>query len=283
MYRIRIPIGIGLLALMAGLVCIDFYTKSCYATSLVIMALILGALWEFYQIMAKRQYIPYTILAMGCAFVGLLLYVFSRTALGMPGLITTYEIWIVLLILMSTLFNANQENVLESTFCTLFGLLYLYFPLSYLLKIRMLGLDNSYGLIYLFFTVLVAKSMDIGGYLAGKAFGKHKLFPSVSPKKSWEGFFGGLILTIAVTFAFMHFSRVIALVFTWPTALFYAVIMGILSIWGDFSESLVKRRCQVKDSSSLIPEFGGILDMMDSLIFTAPFSYYCLLLLKIHY
>lgn len=101
---------------------------------------------------------------------------------------------------------------------------------------------------------------DSGAYLAGSAFGKHKLFPSVSPKKSWEGFFGGLVAsTIAA-----------GLLLGWEQA-YYGVLIAVVSTWGDLFESMVKRSVGVKDSGNILPGHGGILDRIDSLLFVLPF------------
>lgn len=282
MYRIRISIGLGMLALVAGLTACDYYTQTCYATTAMVAILILTALWEFYHITTLRNYAPYTKFALPTVLFALVLHILvsRQFGIGIPAMLSGYEALMVFLLLMSTLLNTAEENVLENTFCTLFGFVYVYWPLSHLVKIRLLGSDAQFGLILLLLTILTAKSMDIGGYLVGKACGKHKIFPAVSPKKSWEGFLGGIILTIGTAFALIYAFPSLARLFPhWSLIVLYAVLMGILSIWGDFSESLIKRRCQVKDSYNLIPEFGGILDLMDSLIFTAPFSYYFLLIL----
>lgn len=285
MYRIRISIGFGMLVLVGSFTAIDYYTQTCYATAVILTILILSALWEFYNICTKRNYQPYIHFALGAAFIGLCCHIVAnhQFGIGLAEILTGYEITIIFLLLLSTLLHTSEENVLENTFCTLFGLAYLYWPLSYLLKIRLLGNTPQHGLIFLLLTILTAKSMDIGGYLIGKAWGKHKIFPVVSPKKSWEGFLGGIILTIGSTFAIIYaFPNLTFLFQHWAWIIGYAILMSILSIWGDFSESLIKRRCQVKDSNHLIPEFGGILDLMDSLIFTAPVSYYYIQLLQVY-
>ncbi len=279
MYRIRIPIGLGLLATIAGLAALDYYTKTCFATVIVLAFLTLGAMAEFFNILSKRNYNSYKIFALIGAGIGIFLHILASKnyGIGVPMILEIYNVMFIGFLIMGILLNVEQENVLENTFCTLFGLFYLYFTLCYMVKIRLLGIDPNIGLIYLLLTVLVSKSMDIGGYLVGKAFGKHKLFPSVSPKKSWEGFLGGILLAIAVTFGLREYFPILEKLFSIWHVLVYSILMGVLSIWGDFAESLVKRRCQVKDSNDLIPEFGGILDMMDSMTFTAPFSYYFLM------
>ena len=100
---------------------------------------------------------------------------------------------------------------------------------------------------------------DTGAYLAGSTFGRHKLFPSVSPKKSWEGFFGGLIAAVIVS----------GLLLGWEQS-YLGVFISIAATWGDLFESMIKRSVGVKDSGNIIPGHGGILDRIDSLLFTLP-------------
>ena len=101
---------------------------------------------------------------------------------------------------------------------------------------------------------------DTGAYLAGSTLGKHKLFPSVSPKKSWEGFFGGLVASAVAA----------GLLLGWEQA-YYGVLISIIATWGDLFESMIKRSVGVKDSGSILPGHGGILDRIDSLLFVLPF------------
>ncbi|MCH5247346.1 MAG: phosphatidate cytidylyltransferase [Muribaculaceae bacterium] len=121
---------------------------------------------------------------------------------------------------------------------------------------------------------------DTGAYIIGCKFGKHRLFERISPKKSWEGFFGGLVFTvggaIAAHFIFPHWFGHLMPWLGW--ALFGLIICGF-STWGDLVESLIKRTVGVKDSGSLMPGHGGILDRIDSLLFVTPATLLFLLIL----
>lgn len=122
-------------------------------------------------------------------------------------------------------------------------------------------------LVYLLFLIW---SADIGAYLAGKNFGKHKLIPQVSPGKSWEGLFGGFLMAMIITtgscFYFAPDSK----------SMWFSLAIGtvVISIFGDLFESVLKRRCHLKDSGSIIPGHGGILDRLDSLIAALPLFYF---------
>ena len=111
---------------------------------------------------------------------------------------------------------------------------------------------------------------DTGAYLSGRTFGRRKLCERLSPKKTWEGFWGGFILTLAAGAAtpFVLCQSVDKL----PIWVIYAALVSVFATFGDLFESLIKRRLGVKDSGNLIPGHGGILDRIDSLLAVAPFA-----------
>ena len=126
------------------------------------------------------------------------------------------------------------------------------------------------GLAWVFFAFLLTWSNDTGAYAAGRTLGKHKLYPAVSPGKSWEGFFGGMIVTVAIAFvARATFMPALA----WGDALALALPASFLGPLGDLSESMLKRAHGVKDSGKAIPGHGGVLDRLDAMLFTAPYVY----------
>ena len=121
-------------------------------------------------------------------------------------------------------------------------------------------------LLYLLFLIWAA---DVGAYLAGKRWGKHRLIPQVSPGKSWEGVLGGFVLSLLVAMGgYVYFSPYSVII--WVAV---AVITVIISIFGDLFISILKRRCHLKDTGTLIPGHGGVLDRLDSLIAALPVFY----------
>ena len=134
---------------------------------------------------------------------------------------------------------------------------------------------------YLFFVIMVTKAMDTGGYVFGMLSnkwlpgGNHKLCPSISPKKSWEGAFGGVLLAVVTAWALRaifpawDFSYYLGGFALWKE-LVLAVLLAVASICGDLTESALKRKCGVKDSGNLIPGMGGPLDVLDSFIYVGP-------------
>jgi phosphatidate cytidylyltransferase len=162
--------------------------------------------------------------------------------------------------------------------------------LSCLLFIKILpeesGLPKEHGMFLMIFTLTAIWIGDAGAYFIGTKLGKHKMAPKISPKKSWEGFIGGLIFSGIIGFAA---PLVYGLVYTEligrngieTNQLFFvitAVICSALGVVGDFSASLVKRQCAVKDFGNIMPGHGGVLDRFDSVLFAAPFMYQVLLI-----
>lgn len=121
--------------------------------------------------------------------------------------------------------------------------------------------------------LLVVKFTDIGAYFGGRIFGRHKLIPWLSPGKTWEGLFFGLLTAGAVGAACAHFINPPSYHLEWWKGVVFGIIIGGIGQLGDLLESLMKRDAEVKDSSNLIPGFGGVLDVIDSPLLAAPFAY----------
>lgn len=135
---------------------------------------------------------------------------------------------------------------------------------------------SSYqGLILLLYVFLLVWSADSGAYFAGRKFGKHKLAPKVSPGKTWQGVFGGLITAVVIAGIFEHFNQdqLLERVSMWEFVLLSVATVAV-SILGDLTESMFKREAKIKDSSQLIPGHGGVLDRIDSLTAAVPFFAY---------
>ncbi len=128
-----------------------------------------------------------------------------------------------------------------------------------------------HGTLAVALAVFVPKCGDIGAYTTGRLIGRHRMTPVLSPKKTWEGFAGGLLASVAVAFLLYQFDPVLRAE-PWA-ALGFGVTVWLASVLGDLAESLVKRDCQRKDASQAMPGFGGMLDVIDSVIFAGPVAY----------
>lgn len=169
----------------------------------------------------------------------------------------------------------RPENRVESLGWTLFGLIYVPFMLQFLVRILLIDAPLAHsGLALALWLIAVSKFCDVGALLSGLAFGKHKMAPVISPKKTWEGAIGGLLTSAGLG---------AAIVAIWPAsfpagfgplvAALVAVPIAALGIVSDLVESVIKRRADTKDSGATIPGIGGMFDLSDSLILTAPAGY----------
>ncbi len=162
----------------------------------------------------------------------------------------------------------DPRRMLQSTMFTVFGVMFVGLTLGHLVALRELVPHGQELLVQLFVCVILA---DTTAFYAGRALGKRRLAPRLSPKKSWEGAVAGVLASVAGA------AGVRALMLpeqSVPHALAVGVAVGTAAVLGDLAESMVKRACGVKDSSGLLPGHGGTLDRMDSLLFAAPLMFY---------
>jgi phosphatidate cytidylyltransferase len=188
------------------------------------------------------------------------------------GNTTDFSFFFVLFLLsiffMST--SKNPPSIIADLGIMLFGIFYIGFLLSYVCLVRNMT-DGRLWVLFLFTTVWAG---DISALFSGFFFGRHKLYPKISPNKTYEGLAGAIIgsVIIALTYAMLFIPDLKK-----GVSILLGIGLGVLGQFGDFTESMLKRSAQVKDSGALIPGHGGMLDRLDSLLFSAPFLYYFLL------
>ncbi|MBS4177090.1 phosphatidate cytidylyltransferase [Lederbergia citrea] len=166
----------------------------------------------------------------------------------------------VLIFLSYTVIRKNQFTFEDAGF-TLLSVLYVGIGFYYFVQTR------DAGLIYLFYALFVVWVTDSGAYFIGRKFGKRKLWPDISPNKTVEGFFGGIISALAVAVLFALFSDI---QISFVKLILMTIILSIFGQMGDLAESALKRHYGVKDSGNLFPGHGGILDRCDSWLFVLP-------------
>ena len=150
-----------------------------------------------------------------------------------------------------------------------FVALYAGVPLLMMLALRKLGTADQ-GTRFLYLCLAATWSNDTMAYFAGRTFGKHKMHPTISPKKTWEGFAGGVLGSLAAAFVC---KSLFLPELSWAVAAVYGLVMAPLVPLGDLAESVLKRVSGVKDSGQLIPGHGGLLDRVDALLFALPWTY----------
>ena len=170
----------------------------------------------------------------------------------------------------ATLRGAPFDKMIASSGATILGVLYVVFLGGHLVALRV-GFEEPLSAHLLSFFFLVLMGSDTGAYYVGKAIGKHKLAPTISPGKTWEGVVGGVVAGLALA-AVAHFWFFKELPLKWVLPL--AAVMTLFGILGDLTESALKRSAGAKDAAKLLPGHGGALDRLDSLLFNAPLIYY---------
>lgn len=191
---------------------------------------------------------------------------------------------IVATILIRQFPQKENPRPLETMAGTLMGVLYVPLMLGFYPRLLLTwGADTGRWLI--FYGVVVVKISDIGAYFVGSTLGRHKLCPRISPKKTWEGLFGGIAASLVASLVWWYLGhgRLGLLEFTLPHAVALGLLLPVMGLLGDLAESVLKRAANVKDSASYIQGMGGLLDVLDSLLLTAPLLFiYVLLFLKLN-
>lgn len=234
---------------------------------------IAAGLFEFYSLTKKLELkadaaIGY--LGAAALFVG---FVFDAPAKAPELLLLTLALFVVVLLITQTFrFQKDFSKMLTGVGVTLLGAVYVAFLGGFLVAMRV-GFENGFNLstkLLGYFFIVVFMS-DTGAYFAGRAFGKHKLAPTISPGKTVEGLIGGLLAAAAgASIATYFFFYELPFQFSIPLA----IVLAIVGVLGDLAESAMKRGAGAKDAASILPGHGGFLDRLDSLLFGAPILYY---------
>lgn len=239
-------------------------------------------LWEFYEMLDRRGVPNFKLTALICA---VLYFAASFYAFRSYGPEKSYDFELAVLVVFLLVVFARQmfqrtrdRNPLETMAYTLFGLLYVVWLFNFLTKIVYLPprgpLGETTGQYYVLYLLLVTKFSDMGAYIAGSLFGKHKLVPHISPHKSWEGLVGAIVMATAGSFGLWLLIPERLAVFTATDVAILGVLLGGAAVIGDLAESIVKRGADAKDSGGLLPGIGGVLDLIDSVLFTAPILFF---------
>jgi phosphatidate cytidylyltransferase len=250
------------------------------AVFLVIMVVLAAAgLAEFYNIAEKRGLtcFKYSGMAGGILLmVGTFLNLTGRLGIhNSPARVNDFETSFLILFVLGLCvrqFVARSNTAgIQTIGITLFGLMYVPWLLNFIQKINFF--PNVDGHFYLLYFVLITKFSDTGAYSVGSLIGKHKMIPRISPGKTWEGFGGAIVASTIASVLFVHFAKDKMPAMNMMDAVILGPILSVSAVIGDLIESLFKREAGVKDSGSFFPGIGGILDLLDSLLFNAPIMY----------
>lgn len=273
-FIVRTLSGVVMLAVVLGAILASEWSF------IALMAVItLGGIWEFYNFAQKAGYQPMKLLGL---FGGMMIFAIAislfvlfatkdSTNDSLFAIIFGMAI-ITLLLLVPLMFICElyrkSPTPIANIGSTLMGMLYVAFPLSLLILIPALLGNGVWNPWIVIFYIFIIWANDVFAYLFGITLGRHRLFERISPKKSWEGFFGGLLGAMAMGYVASLVLEADAM--TW---IGLALVAAIAGVFGDLVESLFKRSVNLKDSGNFIPGHGGWLDRFDALIFSAPFAF----------
>ncbi|MBT3229582.1 MAG: phosphatidate cytidylyltransferase [Candidatus Marinimicrobia bacterium] len=249
-----------------ALIGFTFYTHDVFMVFFTIAGLLI--LGEAYRMSRPNGTEPNV-------WLGYLIYLalVGDQLLGNGGSLGVILIVSILLLMTWEMFR-KKPHVMENVASTFFAAIFVGMAMSYFILLQQLGYEGQGGHLggYAVLTVFMGVwSCDTLAYFVGSAIGKHKIFPRVSPNKSWEGSIAGLIGSFIALLLIVRAGWLPGLDYT--DALILGLITGVAGQLGDFAESLVKRDVGVKDSSNLLPGHGGAWDRLDSILFAAPLSY----------
>lgn len=252
---------------------------------LIMLLLAACGMFEFYGLVRARGLVCFRKFGMAAGLLmvaGTFLHCAGKLGIhDSPSRVNDFEtsfliIFVLGLCLRQFIAKDNPHGIVAMA-TTLLGLMYVPWLLNFIQKIEFfrfpVGAAADTGTFYVLYFILVTKFSDCGAYAVGSLIGRHKMIPRISPGKTWEGFGGAVVVSTGASVAFAHFAGGKLYGMNLTHALILGVILSISAVIGDLIESLFKREAGVKDSGGYFPGIGGILDLLDSLLFNAPLMY----------
>ena len=244
-----------------------------YVCAAMLLSVMAWAMLEFYAIVIKDRVYTGKIIGL-LTGVSLFLSVFLYTQD-----MVSIRVFLILIPLMVFLFvsqlYSTEKNTFRAVTYTITGILYIALPFTFCIGLMFPDGEYTANILLGFFILLWAN--DTFAYLTGLMFGRRRLFERISPKKSWEGFFGGLFSTVAISLLIAQYAQIMPF-YHWMAV---AVVIVIFGVYGDLVESMLKRNLKIKDSGNFIPGHGGILDRFDAVLIAAPMVFFYLKLFEI--
>lgn len=281
MLRTRVASGLTMIAALFSILVWDARWAPYYPILAVAIAAVAGlGAWEVARLL---QQLPLAVKTWFCVAgsVGTILANWIPRVLGDvagPDITAATIAFVVFgmtsLVLAAWEYEAPGDSVAKAA-GQLFCIFYVGLLGSFVVQVRWFGETPAGGAVAFALTIFTAKFCDIGAYFAGKAFGRTKMSPRLSPGKTWEGFAGGVALAVGLAISLALLGKYLAgeEVLTPIQAVVFGLIIGGVGPVGDLVESLIKRDSRQKDASANIPGFGGMLDVVDSVLYAGPVAY----------
>ena len=264
---------VALPILIASIILPWYFPQTVWIFVAIAVLALLAGLFEFFSLSKKLELKADASIAYLGAAALTVAFIFDAPAKAPDLLILTLALFVIAVLISQTFrFQKDFSKMLTGIGVTILGVLYVAFLGGFLVSTRV-GFEQFPGLstdLLLYFFIVIFGS-DAGAYFAGRAFGKHKLAPAISPGKTVEGLIGGIISAAALAaVCTLTFFTELPYQFSIPLA----VAMAVIGVLGDLAESAMKRGSNTKDAASILPGHGGLLDRLDSLLFNAPILYY---------
>jgi phosphatidate cytidylyltransferase len=272
--KLRVITAIVGIPLLLAFVYFDFEVDTDWFSHVPLLILLVGAAaalgaWEFYRLGTHAGGRPLTVFGVIWAVLFVVAALFDidwATGSLLASAAVLPVVWLVIF---------RRDTLLQSWAWTLTGILYMGWMLGYYVALRQL--DHGRELVIL--AVFTTFACDTSAFFVGRAWGRHHMAPTISPHKTWEGAIGGFVGAVAAALALRYLLSLgdWSLPLNYVEAIGVGCSIGVVAQLGDLLESLLKRRAGVKDSGNLIPGHGGVLDRIDSLVFTGVIVYYFVL------
>jgi phosphatidate cytidylyltransferase len=274
--RLASWIALWVLALLA------VYSGWQIASFLLIAAFGLAGQWEFYLAQEEKGYKVFKqsgLLCGGLVFLTSWYFLIENPAQS-HFVHFGEELVLVLAILGAfirlVVWQEAHRAPITTAALTLLGLMYVPFLFNFVNLLAFTPGNPALNRFLLIYLLAVTKFSDVGAYVIGSLIGRHKMIPRISPGKTWEGFAGAIVTSLGISVALNHWLGRPGASLTFASSIILGLLLPLISVVGDLAESVVKRDASIKDSGHTIPGIGGALDLIDSILFTAPVLYFYL-------
>ena len=233
---------------------------------------------EFFKLLESKQFPSFYFFGIGAGCLTTLMeflqsagYLDFGRIRGMPVELLAVS-FVLILLIVGVCAHRDIKLVVHALSSTLFGVVYVSILFNFL--IRVFYHPDANGPVLVIYAIAVTKCGDAGAYFVGNLIGKNALIPTLSPGKTWEGALGGIITSVGISVLIFYFVQDIFGELSIIWAILLGLLLGVGGIAGDLVESLFKRQSGLKDSGGIFPGIGGVLDLLDSLLFNAPILYF---------